>query len=531
MFRALIAIALLVVLSSPQLASGAAAAPHPGGTLTYALDGSPDRLDPNWSGLRPAQIVFFQIFDPMVVRDTRDKTIKPWLATSWTVSPDGTTYTFHLRPGVKFQDGTPLDAAAVKFNFDRTHNPALGTRCAGCAMGFYESADAVNATTVRIHLKSPWAPFLDAASLFYRMASPTAVRKSSDQDFGTHPVGSGPFRFVEWIPNDRIVLERNPGYAWASPMFHHQGPVYLNRVVFRIIPEPSTRVAALETGEVQLTTAVAPQDFQRLAHDPRFGPIVGLSPGSPYNWAINVTKTPTDDLAVRQAMEYGINRDLIARVVYGPFQAYGAYRPAYTMLSPATWGYAKSTEIYHYDPAKARQLLDAAGWNVGPDGIRRKNNQPLVVVFNAWEHGIPELVQSELRSIGFDVKIGIYDALTVNEDQRKGESNLSPLPGARTDPDILSAFLHSRNVGSGGFNFSFTKDPTLDRLFDEGATEVNTEKRLQIYAEAVKYAMERAYMLPITTRDNVSLESVKVQDLRYDATGFFPWLYDTWLAP
>jgi len=521
---------LIGALSLPQVAL---TAPNPqrGGTVTYSLDGSPDRLDPNLSGLRPAQIVFFQIFDPLVVRDPKDATIKPWLATSWSVSPDGKTYTFHLRSGVKFHDGTAFDAAAVKFNFDRTHNPALATRCNGCAVGFYESTEVVDSSTARVHLKAPWAPFLDAASLFYRMASPAGVAKVGDQDFGLHPVGSGPFRFVEWIPNDRVVLERNPGYAWASPLFQHQGPARLDRVVFRIIPEASTRVDALETGEVQVTTAVSGQDFQRLAHDPRFKPIVGLSPGSPYNWAINVTKAPTDDLAVRQAMEYGINRSLIARVAYGPFQAYGAYRPAYTMLSPVTWGYDKGSEIYNYDPAKAKALLDAAGWTPGPDGIRHKGDQRLVVVFNAWEHGIPELVQSELRAIGFDVHVGIYDALTVNEDQRKGESNLSPLPGARTDPDVLSSFLHSRNVGGGGFNFSFAKDPTLDKLCDEAATEVNQARRKQLYAEILRYAMQKAYMLPITTRDNVSLESVKVQDLRFDATGFFPWLYDTWLTP
>ncbi len=530
MRRMLLGLALVAVAALPQ-AGFTAAAPHRGGTLVYSLDGSPDKLDPNLSGLRPAQIVFFQIFDPLVVRDPKDNTIKAWLATSWSVSPDGKVYTFHLRSGVKFHDGSPLDAAAVKFNFDRTHNPALGTRCGGCAMGFYDAADVVNASTVAIHLKAPWAPFLDAASLFYRMVSPAGVRKVGDQDFGQHPVGSGPFRFVQWIPNDRVILERNPDYGWPSPLFKHQGPAYLDRVIFRIIPEPSTRVNALETGEVQVTTAVAPQDFQRLAHDARFKPIVGLSPGSPYSWAINVTKPPTNDLAVRQAMEYGINRDLIARVVYGPFQPYGAYRPAYTLLSPVTWGYDKASGIYHYDPVKARALLDAAGWKPGPDGIRRKDGQPLVIVFNAWEHGIPELVQAELRSVGIDVKVGIYDALTVNEDQRKGESNLSPLPGARTDPDVLSAFLHSRNVGGGGFNFSFVKDPELDKLFDAGATEVNLERRKQIYADAQRYAMEKAYMLPITTRDNVSLESAKVQDLRFDATGFFPWLYDTSLAP
>src|SRR5687768_7649356 len=142
--------ALLLVITAllvlPSL--GATAAPQKGGTLNYALRDEPDRLDPNLSGLRPSQIVFFQIFDPLVVRDKRDKKFKPWLATSWTVSANGRTYTFKLRPGVKFHDGTPFDAAAVKFNFDRTHNPALASRCGGCAVGFYDRAQVVDPLTV-----------------------------------------------------------------------------------------------------------------------------------------------------------------------------------------------------------------------------------------------------------------------------------------------------------------------------------------------------------------------------------------------
>jgi peptide/nickel transport system substrate-binding protein len=506
----------------------AAPAPRPGGVVVYGTESDPDRLDPNLSGLRTAQIVFFQIFEPLIVRDPVDNTFKPWLATSWDVSQDGKAYTFKLRRDVKFHDGSPFNAEALKFNMDRTHDPALATRCGGCAVGFYEATDVVDPYTARIRLKTAWAPFLDSMSLHYRMVSPEQVRKVGHQDFGRHPVGTGPFRFVEWIPNNRIVLERNPDYGWPSPIFRNKGRSYVDRVIFRMIPEPSTRVAALEAGEIHVASAVPSQDFARLSKDQRFQAIIGLSPGIPFTFPMNTTKPPTNELAVRRALEWGIDREIIAKASYQAFQPFGAFRPAYTLLSHTTWGYDKSTEMYDYDPDRARALLEEAGWRVGADGIRQKGGQRLEVVLNSWEHGPPEIMQSHLRRIGVSLKIGIMNALAVNEAQRKGESHMSPLPAARTDPDVLSAFLHSRNVGV--FNFSFVKDSELDQVFDQAATELDAVKRKQLYVKAIRIALERAYMLPVHNRDNVSLASVRVQGLRFDVTGFFPWVYEVSLG-
>jgi peptide/nickel transport system substrate-binding protein len=520
------ALAAAMILGQQVLA---APAPRPGGALAYVIEADPDRLDPNLSGLRTAQIVFFQIFEPLVVRDPADNAFKPWLATSWEVSPDGRAYTFKLRRDVKFHDGTPFNAEAVKFNMDRTHDPALATRCGGCAVGFYEATDVVDPHTVRIRLKAAWAPFLDAMSLFYRMVSPEQVRKVGHQDFGRQPVGTGPFRFVEWVPNNRIVLERNPDFAWAPSIFKNRGRSYVDRVIFRTIPEPSTRVAALEAGEVHVATAVSAQDFARLSKDQRFQPIIGLSPGIPFTFAINTTKPPTNELAVRQALEYGIDREIIAKASYQAFRPFGAFRPAYTLLSHTTWGYDKSTEMYEYDPDRSRALLDAAGWRMGPDGVRQKGGQRLEMVLNSWEHGPPEIMQSHLRRIGVSLKIGILNPLAVNEAQRKAESHMSPLPAARTDPDVLSAFLHSRNVGV-GFNFSFVKDTELDQVFDQAATEVDPGKRKRLYVKAIRIALERAYMLPVHNRDNVSLAGARVQGVRFDVTGFFPWIHEVSLG-
>jgi peptide/nickel transport system substrate-binding protein len=524
-------LAVVAALGLVQQTALTAPAPRTGGVLAYAIEGDPDRLDPNLSGLRTSQIVFFQIFEPLIVRDPVDNTFKPWLAASWEVSADGKVYTFRLRRDVKFHDGTPFGAEAVKFNMDRTHDPALATRCGGCAVGFYEGADVVDPFTVRIRLRAAWAPFLDAMSLFYRMVSPEQVRKVGHQDFGRQPVGTGPMRFVEWIPNSRIVLERNNDYAWAPPIFRNKGKAYVDRVIFRIIPEPATRVAALEAGEIQVSTAVPAQDFARLSKDQRYQAIVGLSPGVPFAFAVNVTKPPTNELAVRRALAYGIDREIIAKASYQAFQPFGAFRPAYTLLSHTTWGYDKSTEMYEYDADRARALLEEAGWRAGPDGVRTKGGQRLEVILNSWEHGPPEIMQSHLRRIGVSLRIGIMNALAVNEAQRKGDSHMSPLPAARTDPDVLSAFMHSRNAAPRGFNFSQTRDAELDQIFDQAATEVDAAKRKQLYVRAIRLALERVYMLPVHNRDNVSLASTRVQALRFDVTGFFPWIHDAWLSP
>jgi peptide/nickel transport system substrate-binding protein len=513
--------------------TAATAAPHEGGTLVYALRDEPDRLDPNLSGLRPSQIVFFQIFDPLIVRDKRNQSFKPWLASAWTVSADGKVYTFTLRSGVKFQDGTPFDAAAVKFNFDRTHDPKLASRCGGCAVGFYDHADVVDARTVKIYLKRPWAPFLDAVSLYYRMVSPAAVKRYGDQDFGRHPVGTGPFQFVEWVPNDHITLERYSAYAWPAPILHHSGPAYLERVTFRMLPEDGTRVAALENGEAQVIDNAPAQDFDRLTKGARFKALIGFVPGVPFDFAVNVTMPPTSELAVRQAMSYGLDRPTIVKTVFGPFEKVGAFLPAYGLLTPYTYGYDKTAGLYHYDPAKARALLDKAGWKVGPDGIRQKNGRRLTIPIGSWEHGVPEVMQAQLKQIGIDVKLFIATGTaiqTVNENQRKAVTLMSPLPAPRSDPDIISAFLHSRNVGGGGFNFSFVKDPALDRLLDEQAVEVNSAKRAQILSAVQHMVMEKAYMVAVYDWDNISLKSANVNDLEFDNIGFFPWLYDASLA-
>ena len=437
--------------------------PKTGGVLDYALVDEPTALDPNLSSLRSDQIVFFSIYDCLVALDPETQEFVPWLATSWETSEDGLSYTFHLREDVKFHDGTPFNAEAVKFNFDRVHNPDL-TSHATAPFGSYGSSEVLDEYTVKVNLVEPIAAFLDYVSFSYRMVSPAAVEKWGDADFGRHPVGTGPYKFVEWVANDHIALEKNPDYNWAPKIALHQGPAYLDQVNFRQIPESGTRIALLENGEIQVAVTVPAVEAQRLQEDPNFKLIVGYVPGVPFHFALNITKPPTDELAVRQAMNYGVDREAIVKTIYGAYQTLGANTAAYNVLTPNTFGYDATAALYDYNPEKAKQLLDEAGWvDTDGDGIREKDGQPLHVILGTWEtQSVADVVQAQLREIGFDIEVRVSPALTVNEQQQQGVSNGSPLPAARSDPDVLRTFMHSSNIG--GFNFYFVNDPELDSL-------------------------------------------------------------------
>ena len=283
----------------------------------------------------------------------------------------------------------------------------------------------------------------------------------------------------------------------------------------------------LEKGEADVAMTLTAQDTERLGSDAKFAMLVGKTPGVPFMLAINTTKNPTSELAVRQALNYGIDREAMVNIVWGPFQKIGADTAAYAPLAPTTFGYDKSSEIYKYDQAKAKQLLDAAGWMPGAGGVRMKEGKPLEVIMGTWEtQSVVDVAQAQLKDVGIDVKVQISPPLTVNENQRKGESHASPLPAARSDPSILSNAIHSRNMG--GFNFTFVQDPKLDKLFDDADSEVDEKKRLALVSQIQKIIMEQAYILPLYNRDNIVVANKKVDGLEFER-GFFPWIHDVTL--
>ncbi|MFN2167031.1 MAG: ABC transporter substrate-binding protein, partial [Anaerolineae bacterium] len=426
--------------------------------------------------------------------------------------------------------GTPFNAEAVKFSFDRIVAEDTHSRKAAGMMGPYVRTEIVDDDTVAVYLNEPYAPFLDSASQVYlAMASPKALEEWGLEQYADHQVGTGPFMISEYVAKDHIVLVKNPDYNWAPDFMMHQGPAYLDQITFRFYPDPATRVPALESGEVQIMGEIPPIEANRLMTDPRFAIYPTNIPGQSLQLWMNTEKVPTDDLLVRQALLYGCDREAIVNGVFRGFSpvAYGPLGRSTPFYSPAVEG------MYAYDLAKAQSLLDEAGWvDTDGDGIREKDGQDLTLnmILMGWG-SMPEVgtaMQGLYRQLGVQVDAEILTYPAALEAAANSEHNMIPNAISSSDPDILANYFHSDNI-DGGFSWSRYADPELDRLLEEGARTMDPAERAELYAQAQQIIMDQALIIPI--RDYVNLNGARssVKGLRYSLQGWFPWLYDVYV--
>ncbi len=515
---AVTALITAIVLAACRPVSGS-------GKLIYGLTLSPSSIDPHAGASSELGIPLTSVYDPLVWL-APDGQFVPGLAQRWEISADGKTYTFHLRKDVRFHDGTPLNADAVCFNLQRIVNPATKSAKAIGLLGPFEGCQSVDEYTAQVLLKTPYAPFLSAVSQAYvAIASPTAVKRWGDE-YQFHQVGTGPFMFQEYVPNDHLSLKRNPNYRWAPDFFAHQGPAYLEQVEFRFFVDPATRAPALESGAVQVMGEIPPVDAARLEQDPKFTVLKVPVPGQPLQMYLNVTKPPLDDVRVRQALIYATDRQAIVDTVFM------GYSPiAYGPLCRSTWGYDSSVErLYPFDLDKAQELLEQAGWrDTDGDGVRDKDGQPLALemVLMSWGF-VPEvgqMLQQQYLQLGAQLKTQLLAYPAALQVASEGNHHLIPFTFSGSDPGILRSAFHSANA-DGGFNWSKIRDPQLDAWLDQGQQSLDTEERATIYGQIQRSIMEQALIIPIRDYVNLNGVSARVQGLRFDAQGWFPWLYD-----
>ncbi len=501
--------------------------PVAGGTLLWAYVLRPSSLDPNvWSGSND-QAVMRQIFDPLVW-SPKPGEYQPGLATSWTVSSDGLVYTFELRHDVTFQDGTPFNADAVKLMFDRIADPASKSLMVG-AIGPFDRAEVLDPDKVAIHLKKPWGAFMaNVSSVALSPVSPAAIAKYG-ATIAQNPVGTGPFAFDKWVGND-LYLKRNPAYRWGPPLMVQPGAALIDELIIKEVPEASTRMNALRSGEVNLTHFPV---LSELAGFERAGFQVDRFPQPGFVWCfpLNVTKAPTDDVRVRQAILYSINRAQVVKSVM-----FGQVSPAYGPLTKVTFGYDAAVEkLYPYDLKMAGELLDAAGWKLPPGGkIREKSGVKLHIDIAMFDTGpnkaISELTQAMLQQAGFDATLSVTNYPAFAAVTSANNYNLSEMRWAALDPDqaLPTMFNSGQITGGGQFNRTRIADPALDKMIADAGASTDIAVRKQLYSKVQMMAMDDAWIAPIFNDVFFWLSQPKVHGMHFDLEGR-PFLHDVWM--
>ncbi len=514
-----------VLLFAVLTACTASPADKPVPRLGYGLTLTPTGFDPHIHASAELGIPLRSVYDTLVFRDPATGEFVPGLTTEWTVSTDGLTYTFKLRQDVTFHDGTRFDAAAVVANFERIFAPETGSQKAAFMIPTFTRAEFVDNYTVTITLSEPYAPLLDSlAQVYFGMASPTALKEYDVDTYQFHQVGTGPFRFVEYIPADRLVLERNPNYAWAPPIYQNKGAPNVERIEFRFFTDPTTRALALESGDVQVMGELLPTDAELLAGNTRVQIFPVSIPGQPLQFYLNTQRWPTNDLTVRRALLLGANRTEIVDSVFQGFSpvAHGPLSAVTQYFEPAL------VNAFAFDYAQARALLESVGFaDANGDRVLEFQDQPLKldVVIPPWGllPQVAQLLEAQWEALGADVHlVQVPSFAALQAAAAEGAYNALALNFFGVDPSLLNTFY----LSDGAMNWSRVENLDLDLLLLEGARTRDPERRQTIYREVQRLIMDLALIIPIRDYVNLNGASAELQDLRFDAYGFFPILTD-----
>lgn len=466
---AIMAVVVLVLVAGCAPATPTAGTATPaqsairhGGTLRVGVRGNPATLDPHKPPTSSFdRVTLYAIYDRLVDVGESLKYV-PQAADRWEFSPDSKAVTFFLHPNITFTDGTPLDAAAVKFNLERVLSKDTNSPFAA-EFSTIDSVSVVDSLTVRINLKEPTPGlFSSLAERGGLLVSPKAAKAG---DLARNPVGSGPFAFVEWLQDDHVTLKRNPNY-WRS------GLPYLDRLEFRIIPDENVKVTNLKAGSLDIIDSVPPKDIGsiRTGRDLAYATTTGLAT---WQLVLNVARKPFDDHDVREAIALAVDREAIQSGLF-----FGTGDLAYGMLPPSSWAYdGQSITKYKPDVAKAKQLLAKAGLAGGFKFSVLGINQPLRLQ-------VVQAIQSQLKPLGIELTSNAKEVAEYSTELRNGNYDAVLLYWAgRVDPDgSLYAWYHPKGLWDKyGYN-----NPRVSQLLDQARTNSDLDTRKRLYTEAQK---------------------------------------------
>jgi peptide/nickel transport system substrate-binding protein len=497
--------------------------PQSGGTLRIGISSDAACLDPHQTGNHNVIAMNRQVVDSLIDQDAETMELAPWLAESWEVDPTNTQFTFKLRQGVTFSDGTPFDSGVVKANLESIADLGALSSLGAAMVSGIQTIDTPDPSTVVITFAQPNPQFLTATSTTtLGMLAPSSLEASPEALCnGQGLIGSGPFVVESRTRDASTVLTKRAGYNWSSDFADHEGDAYLDRIEFNIVPESSVRVGSLQSGELDIIDGTAPQDIPVLEES---GFVIKgrANPGIPMVLFLNREKQVWQDPAVRKAVQIGINRQQLMDTVFTDLTP-----PAKGTLAPTTTGFVDQSELLAYDPDGARSLLEGAGYTRSGSGLYEKNGQPVsfdVIQFYPNETPTIELMQQQLAEIGIGVEIRAMSGSESDAVEAAGDWDSIYAHWTRPDPDILRVILDST-----GANPYRNAPSELDAMLQAQAVAASQEERSQILEQAANFIVDEGVLIPIHDFVNVWALSQSVQGFKFDS-GSRLKLYDTWLS-
>ena len=503
-------LSLLLVIGGCGRGSKSAAAGA--GTVNFLIESTPTNLDPRIGTDAQSQHIDALIFSSLLAHDAQMK-IVPDLAASWE-TPNPLTYVFHLRPGVKFHDGRPLEAADVKYTFDTILSGSVKTGKRG-AYRAVASVEAPDAATIVFHLREP------DASLLWNLTRPgvgIVPRGASASETAQHPIGSGPFRFVSSTVDEDIMLERNPDYFGGAPR--------IERLRLRIVPDAIVRALELRKGSADAEiNSLTPDMYQALAKEKEIA--VEEAPGTQVQYiAFNCTDPILAHREVRQALAYATDRATLIKYLLR-----GEARPASSLLPPNHWAYEPDVHQYDYDPKKAEGLLDAAGFPRGADGLRF--HLTMKTSTDASTRLLAEALADQWNRVGVALELRSMEYATFYSDVTHGSFQIysQRWVGGNNDPDIFQYVFSSKKMPPDGANRGHYKNAALDALLEQQAVEMDLEKRKKLLSEIQKIVAEDEPYIDLWYTDNLCAYRKRLAGIELSPNGDYEFLEDVTIVP
>lgn len=503
-----------------------------GGRLALSMAVDPLCLDPHAISSDVEQIFGRIQFDNLVDLDAAGKP-SPWVAKSWDISADGLTYIFHLRDGITFSDGQPLDAAAVVVNLRHMLDPATRSPLAGPYIAPVRETTALDGSTVRVRLSSPYSPFLDVlAQGWLGLESPKAIRESTPAQLCEHPVASGPFVLTRYTKNQGATFDRRTDYDWGPPTLGHSGAPHLAGIDASWVGQDSVRYSSLVSGQFQATGYVPAQNAQQAQSDKNlvFENVDRI--GLPATIEFNTSSAPFDDIRVRKAFAAAVDVPAVLRTI-----GFGQRTQPHGYLDAVTRGFDPSVPQTTFDAATANRLLDEAGWTGRTAaGIRTKAGKALMLSWPVGQAGtvspLYDLVQAQAKSVGIDVRVELIPPAQLTTRRYSGDYDLLFGVWHTNTPDVLSIKYASSSVPTAerlGQNLAHLSDGQLDSLLAQGRQTTDSGKQDQLYRAAQHRLVDLVPGLPVYDNSVLWAVSSKLHDTLVDTSHGTPVFTYAWL--